>query len=215
MLTAVVVAAGAGTRMGGENKVWRLWADHPVWWWALNPFADLCARGILVVASDRVNEAKAQLSTCSWPVEVIAGGLERWESSARGVALVDTEYCAIHDAARPLLSPQLIKRVYNAALEVGAAIPGLIPSDTVKMVADARVEVTLPRERVVLVQTPQIFRTRWLREAFQTPDVLATDDAKRVEQLGYPIAVVPGDPWNLKITTPLDWEWLTSYWEHR
>jgi 2-C-methyl-D-erythritol 4-phosphate cytidylyltransferase len=219
-LTAVVLAAGEGRRFGGPSKVWRLLDGRPLWWWSLEAFGDLAAAGVLVVAPSRLEEARELLGVWSrrggFPVTVVAGGAERWESSRAGVAEVRTGYCAIHDAARPCVTGALVARVFAAARSTGAAVPVVTPADTVKVVADGRVVGTVPRIRAGLAQTPQIFRTDWIRRALTTEvEGTVTDDAELLERRGLPVTAVPGDPENRKITVPEDWLWLERHWAAR
>lgn len=219
MLSAVIVAGGSGERLGGEPKVWRTVGGKPLWWWSLEAFHDVADEQVLVVAAEWQAQAENVLRTwvTSPPPRVMMGGLSRQASSRAGLAAVSGEYCAIHDAARPLVTRPLIERVYQAAQRTGAAIPALRPSDTVKVVDRAgQVEATLPRDRLRLVQTPQIFRTDWLREAWAHNSAASvTDDAQLIEQLGYPIHVVDGDVDNMKVTVPGDWERFLVLWARR
>lgn len=217
-LTAVILAAGQGTRLGGTPKVWRELSSAPLWWWSLLAFQGLAARAVLVTAGDRVEEAQTRLAALSDWVTVTAGGQERWESSQLALRHVRTPFVAVHDAARPLVSPALVRRVLEAARATGAAVPGMPPKDTVKLIARGQVATTLPRDHLVLVQTPQVFRTEWLRAAFQAENTVlraTTDDSSLVEALGRPVAVVPGDPDNRKITDQADWDWLEGRWRDR
>jgi 2-C-methyl-D-erythritol 4-phosphate cytidylyltransferase/2-C-methyl-D-erythritol 2,4-cyclodiphosphate synthase len=110
----------------------------------------------------------------------------------------------IHDAARPLVSDDLIRRTVTAASEAGAAIAALRAHDTVKQTnADGAITATLPRERIYLAQTPQAFRVPVLRDALRL-DGEATDEAMLAERAGHMVRVVEGDPRNFKITTPDD-----------
>jgi 2-C-methyl-D-erythritol 4-phosphate cytidylyltransferase len=211
-LTAVVLAAGRGERLGGIPKVWRELSGRPLWWWSLEAFRPVAHALVLVVAPDRVAEAESRLSAFGRPCRVVAGGDARADSSRAGLAVVDSRFVAIHDAARPLVTPGLITRVFEAARASGAAIPGLPPADTVKLVVAGRVSRTLPRERVVLVQTPQVFRTDWIRAAMAAGPPQVTDDSGWVEALGHPVQVVEGDRDNRKITDAADWAWLLARW---
>ncbi|MBI2956650.1 MAG: 2-C-methyl-D-erythritol 4-phosphate cytidylyltransferase, partial [Acidobacteria bacterium] len=123
------------------------------------------------------------------------------------------ELVLVHDAVRPFVEPALIERVIEAAAETGAAILGLPVGDTVKQVEPAagthasRILATIPRERLVLAQTPQVFRYALLREALEGAEAdgfRGSDEAVLVERLGHPVTVVMGSERNIKITKPTD-----------
>ena len=121
----------------------------------------------------------------------------------------DVEWVLIHDAARPLVTPALVRRIVHAAAATDAdgVIPGLPVSDTLKRVEGARVLATVDRSDLVSVQTPQAFRLDVLRRAHATDATVdATDDAMLVEAIGGTVEVVAGDPDNIKITYPGDLE---------
>ena len=139
---------------------------------------------------------------------VVEGGATRAESVRLGLTAVPgaAEVIVVHDAARPLASDALFRAVIEAVLTDGAggAIPGIPVSDTIKVVDGAdNVTRTLDRASLVAVQTPQAFGANFLRRA-HAQEGEATDDAALVEALGATVRVVPGDPRNLKITTPAD-----------
>jgi 2-C-methyl-D-erythritol 4-phosphate cytidylyltransferase len=138
--------------------------------------------------------------------ETVAGGASRTDSVRAGLAVVPgtAEIVVVHDAARPLAFLPLFTAVIDA-IRAGAdgAVPALPVPDTVKRVQDRRVVTTLDREGLVVVQTPQAFRAEALRAAL-AGGAQATDDAALVEAAGGKVVVVPGDPLNLKITTPHD-----------
>lgn len=146
------------------------------------------------------------LTDPSKPVTIVAGGERRQDSVAHALACVAdrADLIVIHDAARPLVAPALIKRTIDEAARSGAAIAAVRATDTVKR-ADAagRVRETLPRDEIYLVQTPQAFRTALLREALAL-GLDATDEATLVERAGHVVRLVEGDATNLKITTPGD-----------
>lgn len=167
-------------------------------------------------------------------VRIVPGGaIERWETVklALGAVPSDATHVAVHDAARPATPPELIDRVFEAARVHQAVIPGLTVTATVKRVGGRRVaaaeedaiadsilgdagaeastgrfvEATLPREQLVLVQTPQVFEASLLRRAYAEVDAAGTtDDSGVVERLGEAVLVVEGDPRNIKVTTPDD-----------
>ncbi|TMF16674.1 MAG: 2-C-methyl-D-erythritol 4-phosphate cytidylyltransferase [Chloroflexi bacterium] len=130
--------------------------------------------------------------------------IERWtgETGMGEVLLV-----GVHDAARPLVTPALIRRVLAAARETGAATAGIPSSDTIKVVAGGTVTRTLDRDGLLATQTPQAFRTELLVRAHRAAledGVSADDDALLVERIGAPVAVVAGEARNLKVTHPHD-----------
>jgi len=147
-------------------------------------------------------------------VHVVEGGSHRQESVEHALAALPAEaedVVLVHDAVRPLIDAATIERTIDAVIEHGAAIVGLPAVDTIKQVErtahGALVTATIPREFVVLAQTPQGFRYGLLRSAFAeaTADgFIGTDEASVVERAGHPVAVVPGSAINLKITQPGD-----------
>jgi len=141
---------------------------------------------------------------------IVAGGVERGDSVRAGLAAAgDARLIAIHDAARPFVSAEVIRAVINAARTYGAAVPGIPATDTIKQVhPEGWIEATPPRARLWLAQTPQVFQADIIRAAHAdgTADG-ATDDAMLVERLGHRVYVVPGDAQNRKITTPEDLRW--------
>jgi len=163
--------------------------------------ASLVSDGVvLVVGADFVDAGEPLADV------VVAGGEERSDSVRRGLAAVpdDCDIVVVHDGARPLASAALFESVIEAVLAgADAAIPGIAVTDTIKRVEDGRVVGTLDRDDLVAVQTPQAFRADVLRRAHEG-DPQATDDAALVEDVGGIVVIVPGDPGNLKITTPRD-----------
>lgn len=141
---------------------------------------------------------------------VVAGGAERGDSVRVGLAATgDARLIAIHDAARPFVSVEVIRAVIGAARTHGAALPGIPATDTIKQVhPDGWVAATPPRARLWLAQTPQVFQADIIRAAHAdaTGDA-GTDDAMLVERLGHRVYVVPGDAQNRKITTLEDLRW--------
>ncbi len=146
----------------------------------------------------------------------VTGGSERAISMARGLAALSPEcaWVAVHDAARPVPPVGMLSRLFDAAKQHGAAVPGLMVADTVKEVDAAGMVVgTLDRGRLRAVQTPQVARRAWFAEAVATGQVLHahTDDASLLEAAGFPVFVCEGDAANRKITTQADLEWLQQY----
>ncbi len=142
--------------------------------------------------------------------QVVPGGDERWASVRAGLAVTTSAdaYVAVHDAVRPLASADLLARVVAAAVAEGAAVPGLPVAETVKQVHHGRVVATPDRSGMWLAQTPQVFRRELLLAAYEgAAEPVPTDDASLVERLGHAVAVVAGEPANIKVTTPNDLAW--------
>jgi 2-C-methyl-D-erythritol 4-phosphate cytidylyltransferase len=192
---AVVVAGGNGTRFG-SRKQYALLGDRPVVAWALDGARRATDGVVLVLPSDDVALAGR------WDADaVVAGGVRRSDSVRAGL---DAAVIVVHDAARPLATPAVWAAVIAAIGDgADAAVPTVAVTDTIKSVAPDGALVTLDRSSLVAVQTPQAFDGAALRRAHAgCPD--ATDDAALVEAQGGRIALVPGDPHNLKVTHPDD-----------
>lgn len=210
----MILAAGRGERFGGQgNKVLFPLKGRALLSWSLEAFAASGAVEELVVVARPGEEGKVTrlVPASGLPVEVVPGGERRQDSARAGVEAARGRYVLVHDAARPLVTPELIRRVLEAAVEHGAAVPVLPVVDTVRYV-DGRGFLRpeeVPRSGLVHVQTPQGFLRelllRALRHAHRAGTPL-TDDAAALLALGKAVATVPGDPRNLKITHPQDIE---------
>jgi 2-C-methyl-D-erythritol 4-phosphate cytidylyltransferase len=150
---------------------------------------------------------------------IVAGGKERFDSVRAGLAALqkDITFVAVHDAARPLITPVLIKDGLAAAKKYGASVIAMPARDTVKRSGqDLKVQTTVPRREVWLAQTPQTFRRAILENAYSNPDTRdITDDAQMVERAGKPVRIVPGDGSNIKITEPGDLELAALFLKRR
>lgn len=205
----VIVAAGSSRRMAGVDKVWADLGGHPVVWHSLQALAPLAAHTVLVVSVDRVERARAELDSTTYELTVVAGGAQRQESVARGLAaLHDHDVVAVHDAARPFATARLLRSGIELLRECDAAIPALPVTDTVKQVDDrGHVLATLDRAWLRAAQTPQVFRREALVAAHAAQDGAgagATDDAVLLEAAGLDVRVFPGQADNFKITTEFD-----------
>jgi len=170
-------------------------------------------------------EARVAKEKFKQPVRVVKGGDSRQESVAAALREVhnDTEIVLVHDAVRPFVTVEQITRVIEEARRCQAAILGIPAMDTVKEVKRASlpedvalITGTIPRERLVMAQTPQAFATKLLKEAFaraQSDGVSASDEAGLVERLGHDVHVVLGSERNMKITKPTDMELARFYLE--
>lgn len=216
---AVIVAAGSGSRLAaaglGRPKQYLDAGGVPLFWRSVRTLARIPRlRGVVLVFPAADLEAQqgqvAALAAAdglglAWTA--VAGGPRRQDSVRLGLAALPREcgFVLVHDAARPFASPALIQRLI-AALDQGqrAVIPVCAVKDTVKRVGDGQVLETLVRSELVLVQTPQAFERELLEQAHaRAGEAEATDDAAMVEGL-CPVAVVPGEEGNVKITTPED-----------
>jgi 2-C-methyl-D-erythritol 4-phosphate cytidylyltransferase len=166
---------------------------------------------LAISAEDReLFERRYRASVAFMNITVIEGGAERGDTIARALDVVDPDcdYIAIHDAARPCLSPESIDQVFAAATQHGAALLATRVAETIKRVdSDHLVTETVPREGLFLAQTPQVFERSLILKAYaqrSSLGTLATDDCQLVEAIGHRCAVVDGSPFNLKITTQSD-----------
>jgi len=146
----------------------------------------------------------------SKPVRLVEGGDSRQQSVENALVTLpqDTELVAVHDAVRPFIELDILGKVFAEAAESGAAIVGIVPVDTVKQVHRNKVRATIPRERLILTQTPQVFRYELLRKAFdraKEDGFIGTDESSLVERLEeVEVSVVAGSDRNIKITKPSD-----------
>ncbi|MEC7237236.1 MAG: 2-C-methyl-D-erythritol 4-phosphate cytidylyltransferase [Pseudomonadota bacterium] len=219
-LTAIIVAAGGGARMGGGlEKQFRDFGGRPVLAYSVDAFLRHTAtrRVVVVVAEGRRRAAQEALGQLAGDdrVEITTGGDRRQDSVRAGLAAADSEagLVAIHDAARPLLSQQMISTLVHAMTDdVQAALPVLPVVDTLKTLAGTRVESTTSRTNLGRAQTPQIFRRDHLLALYGAHDPAAeiTDDIQLVETDGGQVAAVPGDERLWKLTTPRDFDILAA-----
>jgi 2-C-methyl-D-erythritol 4-phosphate cytidylyltransferase/2-C-methyl-D-erythritol 2,4-cyclodiphosphate synthase len=214
MQVGVVIAAGGrGSRIGGAVPKQLLEVGgRSVLQRSLAAFDDHPAVSELVVVlpESLLGDGPALAGDLKRTPRFVAGGARRQDSVANGVAALgpDVDVVLVHDAARPFVSPRLIDRVIDAAVEAGAAVPALPVRDTVKR-ADGlsrQVRMTIPREEIWLAQTPQGFRRDVLTDAIARvgAGVDATDEGMLAELAGHPVRIVDGEPGNVKITTPED-----------
>ncbi|MFG6403584.1 2-C-methyl-D-erythritol 4-phosphate cytidylyltransferase [Microbacterium sp. P04] len=212
-LAVIVVAAGAGTRLGaGGPKAFIGLDEDSILRHALaNVFAGPEAQVVIVTPTgfegDALTDALAVAGDRRELITVVTGGRARQDSVAAGLAAVwaDVEYVLVHDAARALTPPAVFDRVISS-LDAGlpAVIPALPVVDTLKRIAGTSVSAAVDRSEIVAAQTPQGFRRDLLVTAYRVASREFTDDAALVADAGHPVAVVAGDPLAFKITTPQD-----------
>jgi len=215
MISAIIVAAGQGTRMGpGVDKLFLELNGCPIVVHTWRRFDEAaCIEEIVLVVRDGMQGAFAALAEKNGfrkPFRLVAGGKERQDSVWNGLqALSPTaEIVAIQDAARPCTSAALIAATVAAAKEVGAAVAAQAVTDTIKESGDGKtIERTLDRKRLWAVQTPQTFRVEVIRRALaevRRRGLLVTDDTAPCELIGQPVRLVVGTQPNPKVTRPED-----------
>jgi 2-C-methyl-D-erythritol 4-phosphate cytidylyltransferase/2-C-methyl-D-erythritol 2,4-cyclodiphosphate synthase len=212
---ALVVAGGSGRRFGTTRpKQFQLLRGKPLLLWTLDAFESSphVDSIVLVIPAEEREETARLLKEhgLGRRVQLCDGGAERVDSVRNGLEALPrkAKLVAVHDAARPLVTSDLIARVVQAATEVGAAIAALPATDTIKLGRQGRIDKTIARGRVHAAQTPQVFNVSLLRKAYQAWDEAGrpavTDDAQLVELLGKPVQLVTGDARNIKVTVADD-----------
>jgi 2-C-methyl-D-erythritol 4-phosphate cytidylyltransferase len=237
-VSVIIPAAGLGTRMAAPakgrksapSKQFTELGGTPILVHTLRRFAASPEITEIVVALRQAEIAPFRARLEKEALEILAkkavlleGGESRQQSVANGLAAVsasagDDDIVLVHDGVRPFVTEEMIHEVIAGASKYGAAIAGVPAVDTVKQVErtaeGALIRATIPRERIVMAQTPQGFRYSVLKKAFDeaTADgFVGTDEASLVERSGHPVAVVMGSPRNIKITTPADLELAEFY----
>jgi 2-C-methyl-D-erythritol 4-phosphate cytidylyltransferase len=208
--TAIIVAGGTGQRMGTvvpkqfleiEGKSILLHTIDQF----VAAFSDI--NFVIVLPSSYIEEGQKIIASSglSQQFQFVAGGDTRFQSVKNGLAEVDQDAVVfVHDAVRCLLTPALIQRCFQQAVEKGSAIPAVSSTDTIRFIEGASHHV-VDRENVMMIQTPQTFNAALLIKAFeQTYQPSFTDEANVVEAAGTPVFLVDGEFENIKITRPLD-----------
>jgi len=221
-VSVILPAAGLGTRMGRNapekggisRKQFMLLDGSPILLHTIRKFVASPAVREIVVAlrADDIQWVSELLRKENFakPVRLVEGGETRQQSVENALALLggDTELVAVHDAVRPFIEFSTLEKAFAEAAETGAAIVGIVPVDTVKQVHRNKIRQTIPRERLVLAQTPQVFRFDLLKQAFakaREDGFSGTDESSLVERLDQvEVSVVPGSDRNIKITKPSD-----------
>lgn len=223
----ILPAAGIGTRMAGTAapKQFLTIGGVPILIHSLRAFASVSSISTILVAvrAGEMERVAIQIADygLSDRVQVVEGGDSRQHSVANGLAALQADPgdpVLVHDAVRPMIAPATIERTIEAIQHTGAAIVALPAVDTIKQVertaAGAIITATIPRELIVLAQTPQGARFEWMQKAFAEAakdDFNGTDEASLLERAGIQVAVVAGSPRNFKITQPGDLELAEFY----
>lgn len=211
---AIIVAGGSGTRMKMDIPKQFIELDGiPILMRTIIAFTQVVPKPtiIVVLPENQIETWKLLCLKYHFDEEhaVVVGGETRFHSVSNGLKAIKCEQdslVAIHDGVRPLIRPSIIEASFGAAQLHGSAIPVIKPVESVR-VADAESSKAFPRDRVMLVQTPQTFKTNLVKSAYlQEYNPSFTDDASVVESAGVSIFTIEGDKRNIKITTPLDCE---------
>jgi len=221
MISAIIVAAGKGTRMGANvDKLWLEVAGRPVVAHTWQKFNDAqCIGEIIIVVRDGMRKNFADLAVkfhFQKPYRIVVGGVERQDSVWNGLEALSpkTQIIAIQDAARPCTTEELIAATIKAARETGAAVAAQTVTDTIKESVDGKtISRTLDRSKLWSVQTPQTFRVEIIRRAISTArqkNLIFTDDTAACELIGQPVQLVPGARPNPKVTVPGDLPFIES-----
>lgn len=213
----ILVAAGSSERIGAIfPKQFLPLGPDPMFFLALESVLPQSDEVAIVTLPDFVGTVKTILRAAGADGDLtfrgtriipVVGGERRQDSVERGLEALspDIDIVLVHDAARPFASPDLTERVVRAAREHGAVVPVIAVPDTVKRVSGETVSETLVRSTLGLAQTPQGFRRDVIETAYrELKGADVTDDARAVELSGHPVTVVPGEPGNFKVTTPVD-----------
>jgi 2-C-methyl-D-erythritol 4-phosphate cytidylyltransferase len=219
-IVCLVAAAGRGKRFGREMPK----SFYPVGGKTLLALSieslnawDGITRYVVMVPSGWEEKTAAELGRFApgLETEILVGGETRSESVSIGLkAIRGADLVIVHDACRPAISAALIGRVVEAAREAGAAVPALQATETLGRIRDDTIEATLPRDRVIGIQTPQVFKYDVLKSAFEAADdkiKKATDESSLVLAAGFPVRVVEGERWNIKVTVKEDLHIIDSF----
>lgn len=205
--TAIIVAGGSGSRIGGPiPKQFLLLAGRPVLMHTLERFR-ASDRIILVLPPNQIPYWQELVRSHGFSLShtIVTGGKSRYESVRNGLAAADAEsVIAVHDGVRPIVSEVLINRCYETASRHGTCIPVIGIPESVRIKEDGKSR-TADRNKFLLVQTPQCFRGEYIEKAYTvTEDPGFTDDASVLEAAGIPVHLTDGERWNIKITFPED-----------
>jgi 2-C-methyl-D-erythritol 4-phosphate cytidylyltransferase len=213
MLSAIIVAGGSSQRMGFD-KLFAVIAGEPVIGHSIRAFERATAVSeILVVAREQRHDEIRKISSCAGFKKIraiVPGGERRQDSVRAGLDQIDREakYVAVHDAARPLITPEQIERAFERCRVHGSAALAQPINDTLKRAdADLLVVGSVDRHQLYAMQTPQIFERKLIQDAYRgvyAENAFVTDEVSAVELLGHKIALVLNDDFNFKITYPRD-----------
>lgn len=223
-IAAILAAGGVGSRfsqqLNSPPKQFLYLCGRPMYVWSMMRLASNKRIASVVVVAPEANVSLVQSHITEFiedsriqdKIEVTSGGVTRQDSVFKGLQFLEQnrkvpELVLIHDGARPLVTEQLIDSVIDAVIKYGACTPGAEVTDTIKRVLEGKIVETLDRRELYAVQTPQAGRFLDLANAHRkalAEGWSVTDDASMLERDGHFVAIVPGTPYNLKVTQPLD-----------
>ncbi|HBJ1647221.1 MULTISPECIES: 2-C-methyl-D-erythritol 4-phosphate cytidylyltransferase [unclassified Clostridium] len=214
MVSAIVVAGGKGKRMGTvQSKQYLSLNGKPILYYTIKSFLDckLVDNIILVVPSHEIDYCEKEILEKNYLKvnKIVAGGDERYDSVYNGlIEAKGSDIVLIHDGVRPFVSKETIENAIKYSEEYGAAAPGVMPKDTIKIIDDNRFSIDTPnRSHLISVQTPQAFKFDLIYDChkkIKNENVNITDDTMVVEYFGNKVYIYPGEYTNIKITTPED-----------
>ncbi|MDE1192206.1 MAG: 2-C-methyl-D-erythritol 4-phosphate cytidylyltransferase [Arachidicoccus sp.] len=207
---AIIVAGGAGTRMESIlPKQFLLLKNKPILWHSIKAFASAFddIEMIIVLPEEYIEEGVniAKEFTDAHNIDFVKGGNTRFDSVKNGLGLIKEEAIIfVHDAVRCLVSAEMIQRCYEQALHQGNAVPAIVATDTIRMI-DGDKSISIDRNKIRIIQTPQTFQSTILLPAFeQEYRETFTDEASVAESFGKKIFLIDGEVENIKITRPID-----------
>ena len=213
-VSAIILAAGSGTRFG-EKKQFKKLNGKPIWTYSLKAFVKSKYVGevVLVIPQEFLSEIQSSLTikklSNQIDIKIVKGGKSRQNSVVNGLSVVKNKYnlVCIHDAARPFVRSSYIKKTIEACTEFDSSIVAVAATDTIKKVENETVKKTIDRNYIWMAQTPQTFQKEKLLKAFKLfSHVNITDESMIMELAGFSTKIIEGDANNLKITKALDWE---------
>ncbi len=224
----LILAGGDGTRAGGDMpKQFQQLLGIPMLWWSVRAFhhQDPDAEIAIVMHPgffDYWDIIRAEMNNAdrAIPVRLVCGGINRMASVRNGLMQIPStpeDFVAVHDAARPIVSEELIAELWEAAEFSGAAIPCCKESNSLRKIEKPDFTIPIDRSDILTVQTPQTFRSDWLKEAHErfANSGSFTDDASMVQECGHQVRIVNGDPANIKVTNPVDFIIADALLRHR
>ena len=210
---AVIVAAGTGSRFASDTpKQFLRLRGKPLIDWSIDAFSSIAEISEIVVVLPRDEGLWQPYWKPSGKVRTVSGGLRRQDSVLEGLkALGSCRWVLVHDAARPLMSDGIIRRVMRGTVETGAAVPVISVRDTVKRISShGAVSGTVPRDDLRLSQTPQGYRMDVLEKVLSSANGVVTDECSAMEQAGHEVLAVNGNIRNMKLTDPSDFAIIES-----